>query len=198
MKGRKQGFTLIEVMMSIGIMTVGAMGVLAMQQQLTRANRHAREISTATQIAQTWIERFKLDALRWTAIDGQNLTTYLQAVPAVGTQGVFTTIPFNTATLGATTRFLSPAFNYAGDDLNLAAGTPAGLYYCASHRLNWIYDNRRAMRVDVRVWWAREGLGVISTDYPLCADNNTSLNPNGNRIDNYHVVYLSTVIKVTP
>jgi prepilin-type N-terminal cleavage/methylation domain-containing protein len=195
---RKQGFTLVEVMVSIGVMTIGAMAVMAMQQQLTRANRHAREISTASQIAQNWIERFKLDALRWNVVGGQGATTYLGAVPAPGTQGAFTTIPAQTATLSGVNRLLSPGFDYYGQDVDVSAGNATNLYYCASHRLNWVYNNQRAMRVDVRVWWGRDGMGNIQTAHPRCIDDNTALNPGGASYDNFHIVYLSTVIKVTP
>lgn len=195
---RAQGFTLVEVMVSIGIMTVGAMAVMAMQQQLTRANRHARELSTATQIAQNWLERFKLDALRWNAIGGQGATTFLGTVPLPGTLGPFTTIIAQTATLGGTNRLLSPGFDYYGQDIDVSGGNAADLYYCTSYRPNWVYNNQRVMRVDVRVWWAREGQGNMLADFPRCIDNGLALNPGGTAFDRYHLIYLSTVIKVTP
>jgi prepilin-type N-terminal cleavage/methylation domain-containing protein len=202
---RRQGFTLIEVVVSLGIMTVSGVAVIALQQQITRANTHARQLAIATQIAQNWIERLKFDALRWNvAGDAHDLnqTTYLQAIGDPGEPSGFTPIPFQRPTdAGGVSRMISPAFNYYGDDLDMSAGDPEGLFYCASHRLNWIYDNRRVIRADVRVWWAREGETVIQNDYPRCADDDTALNPGsppGRNFNRYHVVYLSTVLRAAP
>jgi type IV pilus modification protein PilV len=195
MKRRKQGFTLVEVMVSIGVMTIGAMSVLAMQQQLTRANMHARELTTATQIAQNWIERLKMDALAWNTVGDLTQTQYLQAVPAPGTLGTFGPFTPRTATNGTASELYSGAFDFYGDALDPTAGTPAGLHYCASYRLSWIYANQRAMRADVRVFWPRQEAAALVTDYPRCIDDHLKLNPGGTNIDNYHVVYLSTVIK---
>jgi type IV pilus modification protein PilV len=195
MKRRKQGFTLVEVMVSIGVMTIGAMSVLAMQQQLTRANMHARELTTATQIAQNWIERLKMDALAWNTIGDRSQTLYLQAVPAPGTLGTFGPFATSTVSRGGVNTIYSSAFNYYGDSLDTTAGIPAGLHFCASYRLSWIYANQRAMRADVRVFWPREGEAVLVTDYPRCVDEHTALNPGGTRFERYHLVYLSTVLK---
>src|SRR5262252_3650291 len=116
---RRQGFTLVEVMVSLAVMTIAGMAMLGMQQQITRGNIHARQITTATQIAQNVIERLKTDALRWNAIGVPAGTRYLGGVP-VGAIGVFTTLPFVTQTLGGITRIQSNAFDYYGDDLNTA------------------------------------------------------------------------------
>jgi type IV pilus modification protein PilV len=194
---RRQGFTLVEVMVSLGIMTIGAMAVLAMQQQIIRGNMHARQITTATQIAQNIIERLKIDSVSWTA-EGvpPNTTLYLKNV-TLGVIGAFRTIPFNTETQSGFTRIQSNAFDYYGDDLDTSAGSPTNLFYCASHRLSFVFTNNRIIRADVRVWWAREGVAAIRTDFPVCADDNTKLNPGGTAIDNYHVVYLSTVLRAS-
>src|SRR5690242_18722027 len=64
---RRGGFTMIEVMVSLGIMTIGAMTMIALQQHTIRSSRRAREITTGMQIAQLWIERLKQDAHTWTA-----------------------------------------------------------------------------------------------------------------------------------
>jgi prepilin-type N-terminal cleavage/methylation domain-containing protein len=190
---RRQGFTLVEVMVSLGIMTIGAMAILGMQQQIIRGNVHARQITTATQIAQNMIERLKLDGTRWIAVGRPAGTRYLDGVPngAIGTFGAF---PFLQDTVGGVTRFQSPAFDYYGDDLNMN-GAPVGLFYCASYRLSFVYDTNRLIRADVRVWWAQEGRAAISADFPQCADDNLRLNPAGTMIDNYHIVYLSTVLR---
>ena len=59
---RARGFTLIEVMVALGVMTVGVFGLIALQLYTIRSNSHARQLGIATQIAQQWIERIKQDA----------------------------------------------------------------------------------------------------------------------------------------
>src|SRR5262245_14163143 len=112
-RSQRQGFTLVEVMVSLGVMTIGAMAILGMQQQIIRANIHARQVTTATQIAQNVIERLKLDGLSWTA-PGIPAGPYLRNVTP-GAIGAFQTLPFLTMTNGANTRFWSNSFDYYGD-----------------------------------------------------------------------------------
>lgn len=194
---RRKGFTLVEVMVSLGVMTVGAMAVIAMQQQIIVGNVHARQVTTATQIAQNVIERLKGDALTWNAVGVPAGTRYLDTV-APGLIGAFTSLPPQTQTVGGITRIQTNSFDYFGADLDTASGTPADLFYCASYRLSFISNANRAIRADVRVWWAREGVASIRADFPLCADDNVRLNPGANSImNNYHVVYLSTVLRPT-
>jgi hypothetical protein len=186
-------------MVSLGVMTIVAMGIFAMQQQLLRANAHARQLTVATQIAQNWIERLKLDALQWNTAGNPAGTTYLRAIGAPGTIGTFITIPLAKPTLAGNTRVVSNAFDWFGQDLDTTNGAPDGLVYCVSHRLNWVFDNMRVIRADVRVWWARDGSGAsIAADYPVCADDNIALNPKGANYDRYHIVYLSTVLRASP
>jgi prepilin-type N-terminal cleavage/methylation domain-containing protein len=200
---RRAGFTLVEVMVSLGVMTVGAMSIIAMQQQTTRANVHARELTTATQIAQNVMERLKLEGVSWNNVTGnpsQDLVNAPTLRLIVGsTPGNFMTLAGRTVTNAGVTRVLSNAFNYYGDDVDLTNANTAKLasvHYCASYRLSWIYGNFRAMRSDVRVWWSRDAPSrSIISDFAGCADDNAALNPGGTRYDAYHIVYLSTVIR---
>jgi prepilin-type N-terminal cleavage/methylation domain-containing protein len=200
---RRAGFTLVEVMVSLGVMTVGAMSIIAMQQQTTRANVHARELTAATQISQNVIERLKLEAIAWTTVSNPNtdLSNCLWLKRIVGsTPGSFMQLVGRTATNTAgATRVLSNAFDYYGGDVDLTnatTGTLATVRFCASYRLSWIFGNYRAMRADVRVWWSKDAPshGIIA-DFPACADDNTALNPGGSQYDRYHIVYLSTAIR---
>jgi len=179
-------------------MTIGAMAVLALQQQIIRANVHARQITIATQIAQNWIERLKMDATIWNNNEPPSGSTHwLKSVSVVGTLGNFTTIAPLSAASPDGSRLVSNAFDYYGDDLDNSTTAPVGLFYCASARLNWVYANQRIIRADVRVWWAREGESAIRADYPRCVDDGATLSPGGDNFDRYHLVYLSTVIRAS-
>jgi type II secretory pathway pseudopilin PulG len=199
----RAAFTLIEVMISLGIMTMGALAIITLQQQTIRSNAHARELTTAMQIAQLWAERFKQDATQWnqaaiaggtpTAATVLASTVYLKSINTA--PNVFQLIPTNNAAPLATN-----AFDFR---FNEVVNTDPNTYYCVSFRPAWVSFGR-AMRVDVRVWWARTGmthsaafLGSVLANFANCNDtNSTSLNPGGNLFNDYHVVYLPTVIRM--
>jgi type IV pilus modification protein PilV len=201
----RAGFTLIEVMISLGIMTMGALSIITLQQHTIRANAHARELTTAMQIAQIWAERFKQDATQWNqaanAVSGPTAaavlanTVYLKSITTA--PNVFQLIPTNNAAPLATN-----AFDFR---FNEVINTDPNTYYCVSFRPAWVSFGR-AMRVDVRVWWARTGmtpsgafLGSVLANFPNCNDTgSTALDPGGNLFDDYHVVYLPTVIRMVP
>lgn len=199
---RRSGFTIIEVVISLGIMTVAAMAVVALQQHNIRSNSHARQLATATQIAQRWVERLKQDAARWnqaavaggtpTAATVLGPTDYLEAV--VTLPNVFQLIP-------NATQAVSNAFDYQGED---TLNTSPNVHYCASFRPGWVSFGR-ALRVDVRVWWARsdvqhsDAFQGLATDFPGCNDTgNLGLDPGGTLLDDYHVVYMPMVIRMVP
>lgn len=151
---KNDGFTLIEVMMAIGIMTVGAVGIMALQQASTRGNMEARQISTASELTRTWIERIRRDALRFNqrglaGVDTE--TTWLRS-PAVN--------------LGVA-QWAWPADNppeYAAADWYGRDVRPgnADAVYCTNLRTSWIDD--ATIRVDVRTWWHRRGRGVDAAE----------------------------------
>lgn len=197
----RAGFTLIEVMVSLGVMMVGAMAVITLQQQSVRANVHARDLTIAMQIAQRWMERLKEDAHGWTAI-GTNLTgTALLGQGMTGAATEFKSLPSVGA--AADGNLVSNAFDGFGQDVP-NQGVGANYVYCASYRPAWIWSGH-LMRMDLRVWWARDAVRNdvnatrpnIVTDFPQCGDDNAKLLPGGTQYDWYHVVYLSGAIRVT-
>jgi len=192
---------LIEVMVSLGIMTVGAMAMVALQQHTTRSNAHARELSTAMQIAQLWVERLKEDGARWTTIGYLNVPGQPNDAVVLGTTAFLKQVttagfppPFQT--IAGTSPAVSNAFDFLGNDI---ASNDPSVYYCASFRPAWVYYGR-ALRVDVRVWWARESnnatANAITVDFPGCVDDDVRLAPAGSMFNAYHMVYLPTVIRV--
>lgn len=60
-----RGYSLIEVMMALGILAVGTTGVIALQKVSLIGNTNARMADAARQVAGTWVERLKSDALQW-------------------------------------------------------------------------------------------------------------------------------------
>jgi len=148
-KKTRSGFTLIEVMISIGIMTVGSLGILAMHQSVSHANRAALEMNTALAITERWVERVERDSLGWTeqGITSPSLlaTDYLLMLSnrPVGTAWFTPAPPAANESFG---------FDYFGDDI-VAGGNPK---YCTNLRLRWLRQGSSA-RVDIRTYWYREG-----------------------------------------
>lgn len=206
LRSRRRGFTLVEVMVSLGIMTIGAMAVIALQTQTLRSNAYARQVTTATQVAQIWIERLKQDGCMWSqpadptgaSPDPATVlarTRYLQSI--VTNNGRWVSPPDqDTRDPAATPPRISRGFDVQGNDT--AAGADVTPFYCSAYRLQWVLFGS-AIRSDVRVWWPRAGSGAMPSDFPGCGSGAdlSILDPGKGAYPNYHVVYLSTVIKVT-
>lgn len=152
------GYTMIEVVMAMAVMTVGALGILGMQKASSTGNLEARRMTTAAMVARTWVERLRRDSLMWT-VGGSgaasailNGTQYLSAVPANGDASAWLTpVP-------AADSEESFAFDHFGNDTKNGTGNEATPEYCVNVRLRWLYPGQ-AMRADVRVWWHRISRG---------------------------------------
>lgn len=203
---RQQGFTIMEVMIAIGVMMVGSMAIIGMQVQAQRQNQLAREYLTATQFAQTWVERLKVDALMWTQpavpngaptpIQVLQNTTYLSAVLGTGASfGPITPTALSFHKQGATHQGYDIPGN-TGLSYTDPFGASRSQTYCAGARAAWVYYGR-AMRADVRVFWPKPGADIV-TDFAGCVDGSDALRPGGGSlVSKYHVVYLPTVLRVT-
>lgn len=154
-KSRRAGFTLIEVMVAVSIMTVGAMGIMALQQAATRGNMEARQMTMASQLTRLWLERVRTDGLRWNSQSlptGLATTSYLKQLPAAGgTTGWFTPIP--PAASGE-----QYAFDYFGRDTS----TVGQRYYCTNLRMTWLTIGDTA-RIEARTFWRRRANSTDST-----------------------------------
>lgn len=165
----REGFTLVEVLMAIAVLTAGALAIFAMQTAATHGNYQARQMTTGTQLAQRWVERLRRDALQWTSsssvhnpLDLAN-TTYLSNVPTPGDAPVWF-VPVPEVGSGEAANF-----DFYADDTTVATE----MRFCSNIRLEWLYPGR-AMRADVRVWWQRQRSGTEidsgdGTDLSACA-----------------------------
>jgi type IV pilus assembly protein PilV len=61
----RRGYTVIEVMIALTILAIGTSGIIAMQKVTAVANRDAKNLVVANQVARTWIERLRADGARW-------------------------------------------------------------------------------------------------------------------------------------
>lgn len=189
-----KGFTLLEVMAALVVMTIGATGLFGLQGFIARSNLHAKRMTLATEILETWVERLKADGLYWTAPSAPatpnvNLvnTRYLRAIE--NNAGAWLTAGADD-NLGH-----SPAFDLSGSD------TPANgavVAYCVGYRLSWVVPGE-SIRADVRVFWPRDNTPANFTAiFPGCVGNQDSISLGGAQAGNYHLVYTSTVLRWNP
>lgn len=152
---RRGGFTLVEAMLSMVILSVGVLGVMSMQGATTNAAKTAQDFTQAQAIGERMMELIRLDALRWRApgTTGLSSTQIMKvAAPpteALGSQGAWSTIPngvINATMAGSKVdrNFMPRVDNWA-----------LGFRYCVYFRLAWA-NPPMSMRVDVRVAWARD------------------------------------------
>ncbi|MDB4990357.1 MAG: hypothetical protein JWN04_5535 [Myxococcaceae bacterium] len=157
----RAGFTLLEIMIAVVIMTIGAAGILAMQGASVRSNQDANETSTAINFATTWMERFKRDARLWTAVGSAPLasTQYLSNALTVPPAWV---VPAAVAPESA-------GADYFGFDTPIATGD---VRYCVNARFTQAHlfnGNLDAIRVDVLVWWHRSSFNDSTRASATCA-----------------------------
>jgi|SRR5579883_1955163 len=215
---RSRGYTAVEVLMGLTLLSIGAAAVITMQRGAIQANLDARKMDMANAIAREWIERLRRDATRWTLPSAQNpggnnygnallLSSYLQW----NNTNVNSAWSYPDALLsGSVPDGVSPGFDILGRDLVAAdikydSTNPTKLssaQFCVNIRLNWLVVNQ-LIRAEVRVFWPRARSypddqavtpNYVGTDW--CSAANTS-NVTGNTTD-YHFVYAATAIRQNP
>lgn len=181
----RAGYTLIEIMMALAVLAGGAAAIMGLQQAAIRGNQEANEMATATRIAEMWLDRYRLDGLRWTtggptATPGPTQftnTAFMQAMPASGSTG-WHVPPSSTTFLAATS--LQQTGNPTG-----ATGAPSP-YFCVQSNLTWVYLGT-AIRADVRVFWRRRSWASGEAGALTCPANPDRRN--------FHMVQSSSVIR---
>lgn len=185
------GYTLVEIMVAIGILMVGSAGIFAIQQGAIMANSEARRASTAGYVAANVIERIRRDALQWRSGGAAMTGTALDSTSYLVNAG---TIPGGppTAWMNLTPTALGESwgFDYWGRDTTVAAD----MAYCAQMRFQWVIA-AQAIRADVRVAYPRRGEDSGSSAWVGCPDVNTA---SSTLLPTLRFVHTSTVVRWTP
>jgi type IV pilus assembly protein PilV len=190
---RTRGYTIVELMMALGILAIGVSGIIAMHKVTVAANQHAKNLAVASHIAQAWQEQLAADAARWNhpsaklAKSDLAETTWLKEVanPAWKQPKYDATVDFG------------PAFDALGNVV--PAGSEADAHYCTHVRLSWLYSDSAPtvgnglIRAEVRVFWLRDGEATI--DGKAVCDPGTSANDVGKAVSHYHFVYKTSAIR---
>ncbi len=189
---RNEGYTLIEIMIAIAVFAAGAVAILALQTASTHGNLEARQMSTASDIASSWIERLHRDTLLWNvggpgvAFTAASLarTSYLQRVSDPGSAPEWIVPP------------LAAGDRASYDHFGQPTGIAAEMRFCVNVRLQWVYVGQ-AMRADVRVWYPRSAETARTSDLVGCAP---AADPDAltGRMRDLRMVYASTVLRWVP
>ncbi len=189
-KARRAGYTLIEVMMAIAIITASSVALIGLQEIVVRGNMDARQTSTATNIARTTIGLLRVDAVNWSSATtsatvtlGPNARGFLRDAPVAATAAGGPWGPF-----GATVNAPEHAYDYQGRPTIVAAN----MFYCVETRYAWIYQGS-LLRVDLRVWWVRPSSVVNAAIYAGCPTQPLVLNT-----ADLHSLQATTTLRYTP
>lgn len=175
----RRGYTLMESVAAIGVLAVGATGVVAMQKAALIGNTNARNLSTANAIAATWAERLRADGMLWNDANGVPDLTDTRWLQAVNTAPGVWLIPTEFPGVA------SPDADVLGADLFTNEAAPA---FCTHLRLTQMYPTM--IRAEIRVFWEKAGM-PLPVNCAVGIDTVTSSN------GRYGYVYLTTGILQT-
>jgi type IV pilus assembly protein PilV len=190
----RRGYTVVELMMALGVLAVGVTGIIAMQKVTVTSNAQARRLAAATSIVQAWQEQLAADAVAWNHPSVRNGTPDITAdtvwLRLVETnQGNWTQPAWNAA------RSFGPAFDGLARPLEVPANQ-AQAQYCTHVRLTYLYPptnpvGNGLIRAEVRVFWPRDGAPQVRT---FC---NPTDNPEtiGQDVISYHFVNAISAIR---
>lgn len=193
-----RGYTIVELMMSLSVLAIGVSGVIAMQRVTLATNRHAKDLSTATRIAEAWIDQLTADGSTWTT-DGNNTSTLINTVWLKATTQNSTGAwdkPVYSAALG-----FGPAFGPLGQPRD-PTDQPQLDHFCAHIRLAFLQNEAATstagngvIRAQVRVFWLRDDQSANAPTGNICAVTDSDFS---NNLESFHVVYLTTSIRQLP
>lgn len=215
----RKGFTMVEVMMGLAILAVGAATVIALLKFTVLGALDARHVANSSIVSAGHIERLHTAALAWN--DADNNTADLSQmdtgpVPGLGaaaiaartTPGV--TQPNGWVYFGGSAENASSTLN--GDPANTSG--PDNTAYCTHIRVTWISrpslnsptvgppgDN---FRVEMRTIWARSGRAIRAdcaatpATFTALFDSPTATATIGGAVRSraeYGVVYMNTIVR---
>jgi type IV pilus assembly protein PilV len=195
MSKSSRGYTVVEVMIALTLLAIGTSGIIAMEKVTSVTNRESKNLVIANQIARTWMERLRADAVQWNnpspADPNTDIGETLWLTKITSSPGQWFR-PADDANRGSPT---ADAFGNDVRDVDAATGS-----FCTNVRLSWIYGPAAVgtappflIRAEVRVYWLRDGGPGGIDDKPVC-DPTVNLASVSPAVDRFHFVYLTSAI----
>lgn len=196
---RQGGYTVIELVMAMGVFAIGITGISAMQAATSASNRHAKNLAIANAIAKTWHEELAVDATQWTIqndVIGLAQTNWVKQVELGDLGAAPWFLPTTVGTMGA-------SFDALGNFTTDAAQA----VFCTHVRLTRLIRTQGSglIRADVRVFWPKFGHDWNQQNYCSAAVNPDTFAPftpsttgtDETEVDNFHFVYSTSAIRQT-
>lgn len=183
-----RGYTIVELMMSLAVLSVGVTGLIAMQKVTVASNLHAKSVAIATRVAQAWQDQLAADATLWNRTNGLVNTTWLQNITS--TQTWFRPSYSPTLKFGA-------AFDALGNPVDETVSLDP-TQFCVHVELVPIYPTTGTLgllRSTVRVFWPRRQGNVGTPNFCSPARDITAL---GDDIDDFHFLYQVAAVRIQP
>jgi hypothetical protein len=189
---RQLGFTVVELMMSLAVLTVGISGIIAMQKVTAASNLHSKSVAIATQIANSWQDQLLVDGSVWRITRPLSLNSTPWLINAT-TPNVWFRPQFVAA------RQFGAAFDALGNPL--ADTEVAQAQFCVHVLLVPVVaaltdPGNATYRATIRVLWPRPQSTQTET-VNFCALSNNPVTI-GNATDRYHSLYQTFAIRVHP
>jgi prepilin-type N-terminal cleavage/methylation domain-containing protein len=184
------GFTIVELMMSLAVLTVGISGIIAMQKVTAVSNLHSKSVAIATQIANAWQDQLLVEGTLWRRSASPSLPTWAWLTKTDQT-GWFR------PKYDDTYRHFGAAFDALGNPVT--EGNIAQAQFCVHLQLVPVIAltdslGNATIRASVRVIWPRvQGKQPAS----FCASD-ADAKALGDDITDFHSLYQTFAIRVHP
>jgi Tfp pilus assembly protein PilV len=160
-RSRTGGYTVVELMMALAVFATGVTGIIAMERATVQSNQFAKNLTTATGVAQSWLSQLAVDTTQWPSSSDVTGTAWLSTI--AGSPNVWQLPTYNA------TRGFGAQFDGFGVPVN------ANGVFCAHIRLTWLNGDASAVqpsgdrgngliRTEVRVFWPRDGVTRVPGD----------------------------------
>jgi len=154
-KGGEGGYTMVEVMAALLLFGIGLVGIMGMQVLSTKGNADSNNITSATSMAEWWMERMRLESLAWNLFPSD--LSDKTRTPLLFKHGANSGIENSTTGWVKPDEVSVPAANPRYDRwMRAAASAAAPGEFCTQYRLTTLSANE-LLRVEVRVMWWKPG-----------------------------------------
>jgi type IV pilus assembly protein PilV len=208
------GYTVVELLMSLTVLALGASGVIAMQRVTLESNRYAKNLALATRVGEAWADQLHADAARWTLTSPLTNTTWLKEVGLTCNQTAGVKTWFRPE--WNSDRKFGPAFDALGNPVDLGTTTPDSFtQFCVHLQLAWLHCSvpplgggamgNGIIRAEVRVIWRRDddrfasGAAFQKTGQAaLCNSQDVAGVTSDIALGGYNAVFFSSAIRQAP
>lgn len=188
-----QGFTILEVLMAVLVLTIGIIGIIGIQTIAIVSARATNNMRNASVLAETQLERLRRDSVLWVRSIGWDSSSSLGR--AMASPGNWVRPAAEPAVDDVTYNQLGlpklPESTRLGD--GAATYSQLNSNFCLFYRVTRLGDESLG-RVEVRVVWARNEAG----DFLISQGCDTVMDPTNFGSDSLSEVVASTVLAPNP